>query len=550
MKETSLPSRAARRQQWLQQIDAALRSYGQGAAAQLSLQALAEGVDHPTVLNLAASGRYGEGRFEEAAQLLRRAHALAPRDPHVVNSLGVCLKALGRTEDALKAYETAIRIDPHLAPAHFNRGSVLEDLNDINGARSAYDRAAEIDPNYVEPMASLAWLDAQAGDAASAREHGQRALVRAPSNVLARIALASADLQQGDSGSAAPRLSELAQDPSLTPVNRSIVLGLIGDFQDAEGNPAEAFAAYEASNAQLKALYVPQFEAPGQETALGRVRRLTGWFEAGDPEPWRQAPSARPRAADPKTHIFLVGFPRSGTTLLENVLAAHPEVVSLEEKDCLGDAEAAYLTSDQGLERLANISSGEAIRQRDAYWSNVRGFGIEPRGKVFIDKMPLSSILLPLISKLFPDARILFALRDPRDVVLSCFRRRFAMNPSMYQLLTLRGAADYYDAVMRLSELYRDLLPLPRHVIRYEELVDDFVGTARAACDFLGLDWDQDMLDFAARAKARGISTPSASQVARGLNREGQGAWRRYHDQMAPVLPILEPWVERLGYAA
>jgi len=162
--------------------------------------------------------------------------------------------------------------------------------------------------------------------------------------------------------------------------------------------------------------------------------------------------------------------------------------------------------------------------------------------------MPLASVQLPVIAKLFPDARLLFARRDPRDVVLSCFRRRFGMNPAMYQLLTLDGAAAYYDAVMRLSEVYRDLLTLPRHEVHYESLVEDFEGTTRAVCDFLGVRWTDDMRDFAAKARSRGISTPSAAQVARGLNREGQGAWRRYREQMAPVLPLLQPWVGPFGY--
>ena len=162
--------------------------------------------------------------------------------------------------------------------------------------------------------------------------------------------------------------------------------------------------------------------------------------------------------------------------------------------------------------------------------------------------MPLSSVALPVIAKLFPNARILFALRDPRDAVLSCFRRRFGMNPSMYQLLTLEGAAIFYDGVMRLSERYRELLPLPQQFVRYESLVDDFEATTREVCAFIGLDWNPNMADFAARARTRGISTPSAAQVARGLNREGKGTWRRYREQMAPVLPLLEPWVERFGY--
>ena len=300
----------------------------------------------------------------------------------------------------------------------------------------------------------------------------------------------------------------------------------------------------------MRRLHAPIYEAPGRERALAAARRLKSWFEDADPAPWRITPEARPRASDPKLHVFLVGFPRSGTTLLENVLAAHPDVVSLEEKDCLAPAIQTFLGSGEGVARLASLPSGEASRQRDAYWAAVRAFGVEPRGKVFIDKMPLASLNLPLIAKLFPGAKVLFARRDPRDVVLSCFRRRFGMNPSMYQLLTLEGAAAFYDAVMGLAEVYREILPSPLHLVRYESLVEDFEDTAKAACGFLGLDWDEGLRDFAERARKRGISTPSAAQVARGLNREGQDVWRRYREALAPVLPVLQPWVDRFGYEA
>ena len=541
-------SRATRRQQWLEQIDATLRSHGLEAAGRLALQALTEGVEHPSVLNLAASARYGEGRFDDAAMLLRQARKLAPKDPHILNSLAVCLKALGQADAALEAYNAALRLNPAMAAAHFNRGVLLEELSDIKGARAAYKRSAALDPNYIEPLASLAWLDAQAGDAVSARTNAVRVVGRAPANVLARMALASAELQQGDLGAAAELLAALSRDPVLTPLNRSIVLGMIGDLEDAQGRTSEAFAAYSASNAELKALNAARFGALGSESALHQAERLGAWFATADPEPWLIAPPNRPRAADPKAHVFLLGFPRSGTTLLENVLAAHPDVVSLEEKDCLERVAAPYLASTEGLARLAQITPAEAVRARDAYWSRVRSFAVEPRGKVFIDKMPLTSVQLPVVAKLFPNARILFARRDPRDVVLSCFRRRFGMNPAMYQLLTIEGAAAFYDAVMRLSELYRKILPLPQHVVRYESLVDDFEATARDACGFLGLEWRTEMADFAEKARSRGISTPSAAQVARGLNREGQGAWRRYSAQMEPVLPSLEIWVRRFGY--
>jgi tetratricopeptide (TPR) repeat protein len=137
MQEISLPSLAARRQQWLERVDAALRMDGLEAAARLALQALAEGIEDPVLLNLAASARYGEGRFEEAVELLSRANALEPRDANVLNSLGLCQSALGQTDAALRSYDAALQLDPKMAPAHFNRGAVLEQLDDVKGARSA-----------------------------------------------------------------------------------------------------------------------------------------------------------------------------------------------------------------------------------------------------------------------------------------------------------------------------------------------------------------------------------------------------------------------------
>ena len=435
----------------------------------------------------------------------------------------------------------------HEAVAQFDRGVQFENGGDLQSARRAYEQVARLDPGHVEALASLAWLDAQAGDSAAACRWGERALALDAANVLARMALAFAELQDTQLDAAGQRLASLFADPALTPLNRSIVLGLIGDLNDAQGDPARAFKAYSAANAQVKALY-PGLTGSGADTALGHARRLNTWFETADPASWQRRPPMRANAADPRTHVFLVGFPRSGTTVLETVLAGHPEVVTLEEKDALAQAAGAYLTSDEGLERLANISSSEALDQREAYWSAVRGFGVEPRGRVFIDKMPLATVLLPLIAKLFPSAHVLFAVRDPRDVVLSCFRRRFGMNSAMAQFLGLDTAAAYYDAVMRLGDICRNLLPTPHHIVCHEELLRDFEGTSRSACDFLDLEWSPALADFAATARSRAISTPSASQLTRGLSADGKGAWRRYREQMAPVLPVLEPWVKRFGY--
>ena len=549
MEPASSQLQAARDQQWLVQLDSALKTQGLEAAGRLALQAVAQGVQHPGVLNLAASAHFEDGRFGDALQLLDRAQQLAPNDPKVLNSKSLCLKALGRREEALHAFDTALEMNPNLASAHFNRGLVLEELKYPAAAKSAYERAAALDPNSADALAAIAWLDAQAGDAASARAHAERALFQDPGNVQAQLASASADLQAGQLSAAAAALSTLAERQSAEESDRALALGLLADVYDAEGRTAKAFATYEASNEWLRKVHRPQFENGGL-SAIALVNRLIGCFENADRGPWQAASLEPALPNDARVHVFLVGFPRSGTTLLENVLAAHPDVVTLEERNCLDSASSTYLTSQEGIDKLSRICPDEAARERETYWAKVRKFGVEPAGRVFIDKMPLASVALPLIAKLFPNARILFARRDPRDVVLSCFRRRFGMNPAMYQLLTLEGAAAYYDAVMRLSDLYRQILPLPQHDTVYETLVDDFQATVGAACDFIGLEWTDDLVGFAANARSRTINTPSAAQVVRGLNREGQGVWRRYRDEMAPVMPVLQRWVERFGYPA
>ena len=156
-----------------------------------------------------------------------------------------------------------------------------------------------------------------------------------------------------------------------------------------------------------------------------------------------------------KQHVFLVGFPRSGTTLLGQVLASHPMIETMEEWSCLDDAHA-FVLEDGGLDRLAALDGAALDRYRAAYWKRVAESGATLSRSVILDKVPLNSVLLCLVAKLFPNAKILLALRDPRDVVLSCFRRQFGMNAQMYEFITLQGAAAYYDAVQRLCHIYRE----------------------------------------------------------------------------------------------
>jgi hypothetical protein len=321
---------------------------------------------------------------------------------------------------------------------------------------------------------------------------------------------------------------------------------MLGDALDAAGRYGEAFAAYADGKCDLKAEYALQFAAPARPNPPEVARAMVAEFLETPAQAW--AAPTRPIMRGPaRGHAFLMGFPRSGTTLLEQVIATHPDMEALGERPVMIDAESQFLSRAGGMIRLSEAVSDLLEPFREAYWRRVREFGVNPAGKVFVDKHPLSTTRLPLIHKVFPGAKIIFALRDPRDVVLSCFRRSFKINAGSYEFNTLEGAARFYDAVMTAGEVYFARLPLEVHRLRYEDLVVDFEGQARALCAFLGVEWTDGLKDFADTERA--IGTPSSTQVRRGLYEEGVGQWRHYAAAMEAVMPVLQPWVEKFAYA-
>ena len=516
------------------------------AAFAIADTALASGVEHPLLLNLAAWRLEGTGEYLAAGDLLARALELAPGDLRTTFALGRLYKAAGHAPEALEVFDAALRLDDRFVLAWREKGLVLELLGDAEAAAACYRRAVELDPAYPDAHAGLASASVKLGDRPATRRHAAKALALKPRHSTAVCALARAELADHDPVGAERLLRDFFSTPASDPHDRAVALGLLSEALDEQDQCAQAFAASEACNAAYAGLNAHRFARPGVETHPGFVRRLEDWFAALPATDWSTA-DATANPGPVQGHVFLCGYPRSGTTLLENALAGCPDVVALEEKPTLEDADRAFLGDADGLQRLLELDAAGAAPWREAYWRRVRSCGVEPDGKVFIDKSPMATVSLPLIRKLFPAAKILIARRDPRDVVLSCFRQHFSMNPATYAFTTLDGAARHYDAVMRLTERYLAALPVDAHVVDYRDLVADFDGTTQKACAFIGVDWTQGARDFAATARRRRAASASAEQVQRPLY-SGSGRWRRYRDQLEGVLPLLEPWVERFGY--
>ena len=531
----------------LQEVVAAVGAGDLERAARLSDSALAFGRTHPLFFKLRAVSHERRGRLGEAIQDFRAALAMAPDDFAALSALGSCLARSGRLPEALAALDASIALNGGYAPAHCNRGWALETSGDRAGARTAYERALAIDPVNLQALGGLAAIAAQSGQSAAARDFAQRALKLAPRDAAASIALAMAEVSDGEAASAEARLRPLLNDPAFPPHERGVALTVLGDALDSLDRPEEAFGAYASANAALEGLYgAPAGAEPVTGSAL--AGRLLAHFETAEALDWRRGPLAA-EATPFRGHLFIVGFPRSGTTLTGQVLAAHPEAVVLDEQETLAGPAAAFLADADGLRRLAGLDAEGLEPYRRAYHQQVLRMA-DAGGKVFVDKLPMNVLGLPLIAKLFPEARVLVVRRDPRDVVLSCFRRQFALDGSSREFLDLGRAAAFYDQVMRLTELYRSRIELELMVLRYEDLVADFEARSREICAFTDLPWTPALADFAAASQAREVATPSAGQIRRGLYGEGVGQWRRYRDALAPVLPLLQPWVERFGYEA
>ncbi|MEI9996019.1 MAG: sulfotransferase [Rhizomicrobium sp.] len=538
------PNRAARFKRLADEVDAAIRAQDMPRAVAGAERAVKEGFGHPGFFNLLAYRDLTQGRYREAIALLRNGLTMAPQDANLLNLLGVAHNHLQEYRDAIGALDTAITAFPDFAPPFYNRGLSFEGLGDLGRAHADFERAATLQPNYPDALSRLAYAETMRGRHALALGYAERALAANPRDALGRLASAMAEVALGRFEAAIARLTVLLRDPELGNVNRAIASGLLGDALDGAGQYTPAFEAYAASGDLLRQIYAPSF---GADHALQSAQMLRRYFEQAAPEAW-----AADRAAGAQDgvlgHVFLVGFPRSGTTLLEQTLAGHPDVVTSEERDLLADAAHAFARSPADLDTLAALTPAMAAQYREMYWKRAAAAGLDAKGRVFVDKLPLNALLLPLVAKLFPTAKILFALRDPRDVVFSCFRRRFAMSNQMYQLVTLDGAARYYDVVMGACAAYREQLGLDWHDVRHEDFVADYEPQVRALCDRLGLAWTAGMTQVAERLRARAVDTPSSGQIAKGVSEEGVGAWRHYAQPMADVLPLLAPWAARFGY--
>lgn len=439
-------------------------------------------------------------RPEGRQQLMRQAARHAPDDMAVQLELGLAEAARGDLAAAETALRRAVALDPGFSPAFVELGMLLENMSRIDDLAALIVEARARDPDAPELPFLEAWL---------ARRRG-----------------------------ALPEALALAERTPATihPLRRH---QLIGDLYDRLGEPDRAFAAYGAMNVAAIGLQRPQ---PGPSYR----ERLTATLANLDPARVRDWSAIRVDR-DPPAPIFIVGFPRSGTTLLDTLLLNVPDVHVLEELPALAQATGALGLDEAG---LASLDDMQANAMRAAYFARVEALSPGAVGKIIVDKHPLHMTRVATIHRLFPDARIVLVERHPCDAVLSCFMANFQLNTAMRSFTTLAETASVYDRAFSIWERGLALFPdLRVERVRYERLVTDMEAELRPLLAALDLPWTEGVMDNRKSAANRErVRTASYSQITEPVYQRAIARWERYREHLAPVMPILAPWATRMGY--
>jgi tetratricopeptide (TPR) repeat protein len=490
------------------------------------LQVLAARPDDANTHNSLGIAYREQARVAEAEACYRHALAIKPDYAEAHNNLGNALRDQGRRSEAESSYRQALAIHDRFAEPHFNLGNILRDQLRLDEAEQSYRRALAIKPDYLMALNNLGLCLKKQGRVEEACASFEAAIAIKPDFLQSICNLAPFRTYAADDAQLRILEDQRHQLHGLPPAGRVNYWFALGKMREDAGRHDDAFAAYAEGN-HLQRMRFPHDEA--REAAL--VARLRSVFHAD-----LFARRSLPDPTSSRTPIFIVGMPRSGTSLIEQILASHPGIHGAGELTDLHDVVHSLDTSTAAYPEIVPTLPVEVLQHLgEAYME--RAWRHAPQATHVTDKLPANFLHVGMIHLMLPHAKIIHAMRDPMDSCFSCYARLFEDGHLDFSY-DLDTVGRYYLRYIELMQHWHRVLP-PGTVLdlRYEDMVADTEGQARRLLDYLGLPWDEGCLDF--HRNTRAVRTASIAQVRKPIYRSSVARWKHFEAQLAPLLDIV-----------
>jgi tetratricopeptide (TPR) repeat protein len=504
-----------------------------------------------------------QGYLDRALESYRVAIRLKSDFAAAYTNAGSLCQAQGKLDDALEYQRAAVRLSPELAEAHYNLGNVLKEKGHYAESALHYRNALRIREDFVEAELNLGSVLIYTGQHDNAMESFLKVLSLDPGNVNAVANMARCDAARGDFKAARARLQPFlnTDNPDIGVAVEFAALCRSAEKCDEPIALLERALSRDVSSLGNRDLFARgqfelgrlydlknDFERAFKHVQTGNmlqlqihrcniqehIKQVDALIESYNPELMARAPRTRIASQRP---VFIVGMPRSGTSLVEQILASHPAVFGAGElsvmKNIASDLPAILASQAPYPRCLSELRQGHVDKMAQRYLAHIEALSLDAIR--VIDKMPSNFLELGLINLLFPEAYVIHCVREPLDTCLSCYFQSFG--PGLSFTSDLSSLGTYYRQYQRLMDHWNKVLDIALMEVRYEELIADQEGISRALLAFCGLEWDERCLRF--YDTERIVNTASNNQVRRPLYKQSMDRWKNYEAYLTPLKEAL-----------
>jgi len=517
-----------------------------------------------------------EKNYQEAKNILEKTVLLYPNSFEANHNLAILNFQLGNIDKSIEYFNKSKNLKPKFSQVYFNLALAYDKKNMVDHAIKNFKKAIKIEPNNSLALHQIGLMYKKKNNFKSSEEYFKKSLNLNPvfeENYNQLFSIYESLNQNDKFTKLLDEAKKILNEQDLLDFysailqykkkNYEIVIDILNKIEldekyyhqnlakhtflaksyDQIKKYDSAFHHYKQNNELTNKYYGKNIN---EKNFISYVNQRVEFFNNFNLEKWAQYPG-KYKSTDP---IFLIGFPRSGTTLLDTILRTNSSVEVIEEKPILRNFLIILeKKTNNDFRNLNKLNQNYINEMQNVYFSEREKYLQNRNAKVVIDKMPLNIIHIAEILRFFPNAKFIFALRNPYDCVLSCFMQQFQLNPAMKNFLSLESSAYLYNLVMKLWKIYSKIFKINCHFIKYEETVLNFEKTTKDLFEFLGLNWSNEVNNFFITARKREfINTPSYDQVTSPLYSKSLNRWKNYEKYFDSIKNTLDFWVNEFNY--